>query len=142
MKIAWDIDDTLWKIREDGKGQCPDYDLINVLRWFANNGDENFVWSAGGIDYAKQICWKLGIDHLVTVIPKGELNKEHPDNPKMDIAFDDCEVNIAKVCIKVKRPDYSVKTCTSIDCPERSGGDCNAGESIPNICVKCLKEIL
>lgn len=24
-----------------------------------------------------------------------------------------------------------VKTCTNIDCPERTGGNCNAGESVP-----------
>lgn len=106
LNVAFDIDDTLWKIREDKKGQCPDYDLINVLKWFVNNGDNVYVWSAGGVDYAKQIVWKLGLDHLVTVIPKGKLNERHPDNPPMDLSFDDCEVNLARVDVNVKRPDY------------------------------------
>src|SRR3990167_5910232 len=77
-KIAFDIDDTLWKVRvrthKDGHqigDQVPDYDLIQVFRWFVNNGDEVFVWSAGGVDYAKIIVEKLGLDEMVTVIPKG-----------------------------------------------------------------------
>lgn len=109
LNVVFDVDDTLWKIREDRKGQCPDYDMISVLKWFVNNGNNVYVWSAGGIDYTNQIVWKLGLDHCVTVIPKGKLNERHPDNPPMDISFDDCEVNLARVDVRVKRPDYNLK---------------------------------
>jgi trehalose-6-phosphatase len=107
-KIAFDIDDTLWKIDVKHKRQVPDYDLIQVLRWFVANGDEVFVWSAGGMDYAQTIVDKLGLTDHVTVIQKngvlmkdlrGPAWKEQP----MDIAFDDVEVGLATVNVKVKR---------------------------------------
>ena len=106
MKVAFDIDDTIWKIDRKHKIQVPDYDLIQVLRWFANNGDEVFVWSAGGQDYAQTIVDKLGLTDLVEVIPKISsakiLEKRYEG---MDIAFDDCETNLAKVDQRVKRED-------------------------------------
>ena len=111
-KIAFDIDDTLYKVRirkVDGRDigdQVPDYDLIQVLRWFYNNEDEIFVWSGGGIDYAQTIVDKLGLTSMVTVIPKVELyDKSNSQN--IDIAFDDEETRLAKVDIKVKRPNYN-----------------------------------
>ncbi len=112
IRVAFDIDDTIWKVDRKHRIQVPDYDLINVLRWFANNGDEVFVWSAGGIDYAQTIVDKLGLTDLVKVIPKnsgGVVWRGHSSKPEddvgMDIAFDDCDTNLAKVDIKVKRDD-------------------------------------
>lgn len=107
MKIAFDIDDTLWKIRLrklDGRvagDQVPDFDLIQVLRWFAANGDAIYVWSAGGVDYAQQIVDKLGLSELVTVIPK-----EHDPHYDIDLAFDDERVRLGRVNCRIKRPDY------------------------------------
>lgn len=104
MKVAFDIDDTLWKIDRKLKAQVPDYDLIQVLRWFYNNGDEVFVWSAGGLDYAQQIVDKLGLTEMVTVIPKISMAKLLEKRyTGMDIAFDDCETNLAKVDVQVRR---------------------------------------
>ena len=103
-RIAFDIDDTLWKIDKEARRQVPDYDLIAVLRWFYNNGDSVFVWSAGGTDYAQTIVNNLGLDKMVKVIPKissgGQLKKRYEE---IDIAFDDCETLLAKVDIRVKR---------------------------------------
>ena len=101
MKIAFDVDDTLYKIRVDERDQIPDYDLIQVLRWFYNNGDEIYVWSAGGIDYTKVFVKKLGLDKMVTVIPK--VAHDDSNSHKIDIAFDDCKTKLAKVDILVKR---------------------------------------
>lgn len=117
MKIAFDIDDTLWKIQRDytteGKEpstvcpcgyrykQAPDYELIAVLKWFYENGDEVFVWSAGGMEYAQVIVDKLGLDGMVTVISK---EKDEARND-IDIAFDDCEVGLGKVNVLVKREE-------------------------------------
>ena len=95
MKIAFDIDDTLHKIRLDKRDQVPDFDLLQVLRWFYQNGDEVYVWSAGGHDYANNFVRRMGIDDMVTVIRKGEI--------KVDIAFDDMETNLATVDVKVNR---------------------------------------
>lgn len=97
MTIAFDIDDTLWKIRaEEGfMDQVPDYDLIQVLRWFVQNGDTIYFWSAGGTDYCQTIVTKLGLDDLGTVIEKGSI--------KVDIAFDDQETNLGTVDVRVNR---------------------------------------
>jgi phosphoserine phosphatase len=107
MKIAFDIDDTLWKIRirnVDGRAvgdQVPDYSLIAVLRWFFENGDEIYVWSAGGTLYAQQIVDKLGLSEMVMVIPKEE-------NPRLipDLTFDDEAIMIGITNCKVRRPDH------------------------------------
>lgn len=98
MRVAFDIDDTLWKVEgEVGTyHQVPDYDLIQVLRWFAANGDEVIVWSAGGMDYAKTIVRNLGLEGLVTVIPKGKVDG-------IGITFDDQEINIGAANVRVKR---------------------------------------
>lgn len=96
LKVAFDIDDTLWKIRKDHRDQVPDYGLIAVLLWFVNNGDKVFVWSAGGVEYAKSVVRRLGLDDVVEVIPKGK-------REGIDIAFDDAETGLAKVDIGVKR---------------------------------------
>ena len=93
---CWDMDDTLWRIRLDQKDQVPDFDLIMVMRWFWMNGHVVNVWSAGGIDYATQICRKLGIDEFVDdVIAKGSIIP--------DIAFDDELTKLAKVDVHVQR---------------------------------------
>ena len=101
-KIVFDVDDTLAKIikQEDSYTQVPDYNLMQVVRWFINNGDEVYIWSAGGIDYAATWARKLGIYDQVKVIPKVELKETHPH---MDIAFDDSESNLAKTTIRVRR---------------------------------------
>jgi hypothetical protein len=108
MKIAFDIDHTLWKIVKgaDGKHhQVPDYDLIQVLRWFHSNGDEVFIWSAGGVDYAQTIANKLGLDTLAKIIPKG-IYGEPGSGLKVDLCFDDEDVKLASVNIKISREPF------------------------------------
>ena len=103
-KICFDIDDTIAKIikQENNYVQAPDYDLIQVMRWFINNGDEVYAWSAGGVDYTESWLRKLGLFDQVKAIPKvgWDTNKE---DFEIDIAFDDCETNLGKVNILVKR---------------------------------------
>ena len=118
MRIAFDLDDTLWKVIHGCSDDCefrqqhpsericdvhlrttkqvPDYELIAVLKWFYQNGDYIHVWSAGGVDYAQTIVDKLGLEKMVTVIPKGS-------SEDMDLTFDDEAVTLGKVNIKVKR---------------------------------------
>jgi len=101
MNIAFDCDDTLWKIDMKRGMQVPDYDLIQVLRWFHQNGDNVYVWSAGGMDYAKDIVRKLGLsDWVHGVIPKPPL---YGNDPKIDIAFDDSEITLGKSNVLVNR---------------------------------------
>lgn len=96
MHIAFDIDDTLWRVRQDKMDQVPDFDLIQVLRWFYKNGDTIWFWSAGGIDYCQTIVKKLGLDEFGEVTEKQKTDF-------MDICFDDMEVQLAKTNIRVKR---------------------------------------
>jgi hypothetical protein len=107
MKIVFDVDDTLWKVRIRKAGgrlvgdQIPDYDLIQVLRWFAANRDDVYVWSAGGVDYAQTIVDKLGLSEFVTVVPKQEAPRFIPD-----LTFDDEAIETGTVNCRVRRPDY------------------------------------
>ena len=87
MKISFDIDGTL--ISNDK----PRYHVIDLMRWFIDEGHEVFVWSGGGTDYALHWVQKLGLDIAVKVITKGSV--------KVDIAVDDEEVTLGKVNIKV-----------------------------------------
>lgn len=98
MTVAFDIDNTLWKIRAQQKDQVPDYDLIQVLKWFYNNGNEIVAWSAGGEDYALTIIRKLGLDQMVTIWPKSKNAKTF-----VDICFDDEQVSLATVNVQVRR---------------------------------------
>jgi len=99
MKIAFDIDKTLWLVDNERGKSFPNDELVNVLKWFHKNGDEVFVWSTGGEDYAKEIVEKIGVAKLVSVITKPDFGKRHPD---MDLAFDDSEKNLAKINVLVK----------------------------------------
>jgi phosphoserine phosphatase len=104
MRIAFDIDGTIWKVSDNRKSQVPDYDLIQVLRWFYNNGDTVLVWSAGGTDYAQQIVDKLGLTEMVRVIAKAAADDTRP---AIDLTFDDETITNGKVNVKVTRPDYN-----------------------------------
>lgn len=95
MKVAFDIDDTIWKVRPSHMDQVPDYDLIQVVRWFHQNGDQVFFWSAGGTDYCQTIITKLGLNAYGQVAEKGSFTP--------DIAFDDQETSLGKVDVRVRR---------------------------------------
>ena len=74
MKVAFDIDKTLWLVDNERGKNFPNHELVNVLKWFHKNGDEVFVWSTGGEDYAKEIVEKIGIADLVSIITKTNYN--------------------------------------------------------------------
>jgi hypothetical protein len=96
ISVCFDIDDTIWKCRWKPRlEQIPDYDLIQVVRWFHQNGDKVFFWSAGGIDYCQTIINKLGLDEYGKVVAKGFF--------KPDISFDDEEVTLGNVNVRVNR---------------------------------------
>lgn len=58
------------------------------------------LWSGSGVDWARRWGEKLGLkpDHIYI--------KEKRDD--VDLCFDDCEVDLAKVNIKVKRVMNSI----------------------------------
>lgn len=100
INVAFDIDDTIWKVNEEMRRQEPDYKLINVLLWFVENGDNVYIWSAGGMDYAKQIAAKLGLDEYVRIIPKPNLTER---DRRIDLCFDDSEVGLGQTSVVVYR---------------------------------------
>ena len=105
MTIAFDVDDTLIipsvarEIVEEGGmvmgNDVPNYETIAIFRWFQQQGHSMVVWSGGGVDYAAMWANKLGLEPCTI-----RLKEKSPD---IDIAFDDCDVDLAKVNIKVKR---------------------------------------
>ena len=95
LTVAFDVDDTLIvPAVVTGTVDTPNYYTIAIYKWFEAQGCKMVIWSGGGVDYAKRWAEKLGLDPYA-VIPKGDV--------RVDIAFDDCDVNLAKVNVKVKR---------------------------------------
>jgi hypothetical protein len=99
MNIAFDVDDCLIvpsvALNIDGGRDTPNYETIAVYRWFQAQGNYMIIWSGSGIDWAENWAEKLGLrPNEIRVKQKSE---------DVDIAFDDCDVNLGKVNVKVKR---------------------------------------
>ncbi len=122
MKIAFDVDDTLIipAVATNLPADTPNYELINVYRWFQKQGHEMIIWSGGGVDYAKTWGEKLGLApfevrrketlHSICSIHKEPIKQCHICDARydVDIVFDDCVVDLAKVNIQVKRYNNSI----------------------------------
>lgn len=104
MKIAFDIDDTILVpsvAREmNGGRDTPNYETIAVLRWFQAQGHEIILWSGSGMDWAQTWGEKLGLAPFTVRIKE---KWDEYGQYEADIAFDDCDVDLAKVNVKVKR---------------------------------------
>lgn len=92
MIIAFDVDGTL--INFDN---TPNYEVIEIYRWFQKNHHRMIIWSGGGYDYADHWSQKLGLEPYA-VFMKDKLASE---TCKPDICFDDEVVQLAKVNIKI-----------------------------------------
>ena len=90
ITVAFDVDGCL--ITEDGYDR-PRHEIIWALMWFHKMGHLVFVWSGGGIPYAQQVVDKLNLTKYCRVVEKGAF--------KADVAFDDCEADLATVMIRV-----------------------------------------
>jgi len=97
MIIAFDVDDTIIvpSIATGLPTDTPNYETIAIYNWFKSQGCCMIIWSGGGIDYARMWADKLGLK------PDDIRVKQKYDD--IDIAFDDCIVDLAKVNIRVKR---------------------------------------
>lgn len=100
-KIAFDVDDTLLvpSVATGLPQDTPNYETVNLFKWFQAQGYDMVIWSGSGLDWAKRWAEKLGLDAEIRV-------KEKSDD--VDIAFDDCDVDLGKVNIKVKRINNKV----------------------------------
>lgn len=106
LRVAFDVDDTLIVPRiVTGLGvDTPNYSVIGVYRWFQSQGHYMIIWSGGGKDYAEMWAEKLGL--------KPDECRDKFDAKSLgdvDIAFDDCDTNLAKIDIKVGRIDNKIK---------------------------------
>ncbi len=114
MKVAFDIDDTLLipNVATGFANDTPNYDTVALYKWFQDQGNEMVLWSGSGMDWAQTWGEKLGLQPF-TVMKKEKVvvsdswatDPEKPGviYPLIDIAFDDCDVDLAKVNVKVKR---------------------------------------
>ena len=102
MRIAFDIDDTLIipAVATGLDRDTPNYDTISIYRWFQNQGHTMILWSGSGMDWARTWGEKLGLAPFEVILKdkKGAI----------DIAFDDCDVELGKVNVKVNRINNSV----------------------------------
>lgn len=99
LKIAFDVDDTLIiPSVVTGLLDIPNYETIAIFKWFAEQGNDMIIWSGSGIDWALLWSEKLGLE--ARIIRKG--------SEEVDIAFDDCDVKLGKVNVKVKRIKNSI----------------------------------
>lgn len=104
LVVAFDVDDTLIfpSVATGASNDLPNHKNIQILRWFALQGHTVVVWSGGGVPYANGWVDRLGIrKYVYEVIPKEK-------NPNVDICFDDCDVDLATVNVKVKRLNNGV----------------------------------
>lgn len=102
MRIAFDVDDTLIipAMVAGTDRDIPNYDNIAIYRWFQLQGAYMIIWSGGGKDYAQMWGEKLG---LLANEYRDKSGLGDSKDLSIDIAFDDCNVDLAKVNIKVKR---------------------------------------
>ena len=89
VKVAFDVDGTL--IYQTGdKGMpgsiedTPRYDVIQLFLTLQKLGCEMYIWSGGGIDYARRWSEKLGLS--ATIVAKGSF--------KPDLTFDDLDLDM------------------------------------------------
>ena len=95
LTIAFDVDDTLIIPSVVTRSvDIPNYETIEVYRWFQAQGNHMIVWSGSGVDWAHSWSEKLGLNPD-EIRMKGEGH--------VDIAFDDCDVKLATVNVKVGR---------------------------------------
>lgn len=110
MIVAFDVDDTLIvpSVAVGFGNDVPNYEMIVIAMWHLAQGHKVVIWSGSGAGWASRWCEKLGLN-----VPGVEIwgkNKvlDNNNQPLVDIAYDDCEVDLAKVNIKVKRINNSV----------------------------------
>lgn len=105
MIIAFDVDDTLIVsgVATGNQRDTPNYETIAIFRWHEAMGHTMVIWSGSGKDWATVWSEKLGLAGENTRIWTKEKVLDSQNQPLVDIAYDDCDVDLAKVNIKVKR---------------------------------------
>ena len=102
MRIAFDIDDTLLipSVASGFGNDTPNYETIAIIKWFQAQGNDIILWSGSGMDWANTWGEKLGLQPFQVLLKQ--------KNETIDICFDDCDVDLAKVNVKVRRLNNSI----------------------------------
>ena len=116
MIVAFDVDDTLIvpSVAAGFGNDVPNYEMVHIALWHIAMGHTVVIWSGSGVDWATRWAEKLGlVADNVYIWQKeksieGDPANKNYGNPIVDIAYDDCDVDLAKVNIKVKRINNSV----------------------------------
>jgi hydroxymethylpyrimidine pyrophosphatase-like HAD family hydrolase len=107
MRIAFDVDGTLITLNEYpeyGGREQPRWEIVEMLKTLHRAGHEIVVWSGGGGDYAELWVRRLFLKPYVKEAcgkPITAPTFEGKRLPFCDLCFDDEEVNLAKVNVKV-----------------------------------------
>jgi hypothetical protein len=101
LRIAFDTDDCLLvpSVASGFGRDTPNYETIAMFQWFKKQGYYMIIWSGSGVDWAQQWAEKFGLEA-----------DEYPvkGSVPVDIAFDDCDVELGTVNVKVKRINNSI----------------------------------
>lgn len=116
MIVAFDVDDTLIvpSVAVGFGNDVPNYEMVQIALWHIAMGHTVVIWSGSGVDWATRWAEKLGLvaDNVFIWVKErvieGDLVNDNYGNPMVDIAYDDMEVDLAKVNIRVKRINNSV----------------------------------
>lgn len=100
--IAFDVDDTLIvpSVATGLDVDTPNYESIALYKWFQDQGCHMIIWSGSGTDWAQRWADKLGL--------KPDEIRVKEKSADVDIAFDDCDVDLGKVNIRVSRVANSI----------------------------------
>lgn len=103
MIIAFDVDDTLIipSVATWLPADTPNYENIAIYRWFQSQWHTMVIWSGWWIEYARMWADKLWLKPDMILEKKLKFNMFWTN--EIDLCFDDCDVDLAKVNIKVKR---------------------------------------
>ena len=102
MILAFDVDDTLI-LPPEATGldrDTPNYNVITIYRFFQAQGERMIVWSGGGESYAKSWGEKLGLN--------ADEYRMKAQDKSIDICFDDCIVDLAKVNVRIARHNNQI----------------------------------
>jgi len=108
--VAFDVDDTLIvpSVAVGFGNDVPNYDIVHQAMFHLALGHTVVIWSGSGKDWAQRWSEKLGLVHENIHIWTKEKVLDSNNQPLVDIAYDDMEVQLAKVNIRVKRINNSV----------------------------------
>lgn len=107
LKIAFDIDDTLIipSVATGLDRDTPNYETIALYKWFQAQGHWMILWSGSGVDWAQTWGEKLALFPSEVRVKRQVDGEPWSD---VDIAFDDCDVKLARVNVKVLRVNNGI----------------------------------